>query len=530
MKRIFVMLVIGVLPMFIHAQNRIPEKGENIIFYPLNKDYIAANTEYDCFYATEQIAKKENVYTFKDKFRFNKNENQKTPASEIEGFTFNVLSKQTLSVKDKKVLLIFLRRIEDGKLLTMRIPYYIEKKSNHITNSFLLGRKYSFGITDIYINIPYINKDSLLHIKDAFLNKKVVYDYSIKNYETWRNRNDDLKLLMNKLNDTSISLSKPQMDSCIDIGFKSIEKHYIYQQLIVTNQQEDGKMYNVPMSYFVGEPAYCDTKNDGVFLFLPAFFKTKEEYVKEKIEKWKVSYIVEKFSGQKVYYGLQDKYIDNHNNRDYNAFENRNNLSNEIYNLSEGVYDCINFDVIKKHDTNRGDYDAIFAILKDDKGIEFRVPAIETIAGDNHLRDGKTKEFDKYFVLKSEADSIIRVRKEIALQQEVEAKNKYQTLTQKYGTKYATFLMDLNATTFNKFERCARKYGKNNAMLMINGKVRYGWTYEMCEESWGIPNSINRTTGVYGVSEQWVYELSYGNYYNMKCLYFENGVLTTIQD
>jgi hypothetical protein len=44
----------------------------------------------------------------------------------------------------------------------------------------------------------------------------------------------------------------------------------------------------------------------------------------------------------------------------------------------------------------------------------------------------------------------------------------------------------------------------------------------MVEESWGEPNNINKTSGSFGVHEQWVYKDQY--------LYFENGKLTTIQD
>lgn len=42
------------------------------------------------------------------------------------------------------------------------------------------------------------------------------------------------------------------------------------------------------------------------------------------------------------------------------------------------------------------------------------------------------------------------------------------------------------------------------------------------DSSWGKPNKINRTTTSNGVREQWVYG---GNY-----LYFQNGILTTIQN
>ena len=46
---------------------------------------------------------------------------------------------------------------------------------------------------------------------------------------------------------------------------------------------------------------------------------------------------------------------------------------------------------------------------------------------------------------------------------------------------------------------------------------------EVHASKWGKPKSVNRTTSAYGTREQWVY--GGGNY-----LYFENGVLTSIQN
>lgn len=48
-------------------------------------------------------------------------------------------------------------------------------------------------------------------------------------------------------------------------------------------------------------------------------------------------------------------------------------------------------------------------------------------------------------------------------------------------------------------------------------------TEEVLTKGWGKPNDINRTTTAYGVSEQWVYN-------GYKYLYFEDGILKTIQN
>ena len=68
-----------------------------------------------------------------------------------------------------------------------------------------------------------------------------------------------------------------------------------------------------------------------------------------------------------------------------------------------------------------------------------------------------------------------------------------------------------------------KKYGESTTNDILNGIVKLGWSKDMCREAWGNPKDINKTIGSYGVHEQWVYG---GDNY----LYFENGILTTIQN
>jgi hypothetical protein len=56
-------------------------------------------------------------------------------------------------------------------------------------------------------------------------------------------------------------------------------------------------------------------------------------------------------------------------------------------------------------------------------------------------------------------------------------------------------------------------------------RVQIGMTREQAIAGWGRPRDINRTSGSFGVHEQWVYG-EYGSGY----LYFEDGILTTIQN
>jgi hypothetical protein len=91
-----------------------------------------------------------------------------------------------------------------------------------------------------------------------------------------------------------------------------------------------------------------------------------------------------------------------------------------------------------------------------------------------------------------------------------------------YGNSKLQTLEAYNAEIVHN-NKLIKKYGAQNAKLILDGKVSRGFTKQMCIESWGEPNEINKTTGSYGVHEQWVYKR--GNY-----LYFENGILTTIQN
>lgn len=60
---------------------------------------------------------------------------------------------------------------------------------------------------------------------------------------------------------------------------------------------------------------------------------------------------------------------------------------------------------------------------------------------------------------------------------------------------------------------------------IVCGKVHIGMTAAQARAGWGAPSSINRSTYSFGVHEQWVY----GEYGGSGYLYFEDGVLTSMQ-
>lgn len=47
---------------------------------------------------------------------------------------------------------------------------------------------------------------------------------------------------------------------------------------------------------------------------------------------------------------------------------------------------------------------------------------------------------------------------------------------------------------------------------------------------WGLPNKVNNTTNAQGIRSQWIYPISVTNEYEVIYLYFQKGVLTTIQN
>lgn len=59
------------------------------------------------------------------------------------------------------------------------------------------------------------------------------------------------------------------------------------------------------------------------------------------------------------------------------------------------------------------------------------------------------------------------------------------------------------------------------------GRIVTGMSETHVRRSWGTPTKINRSTGSYGVHEQWVYEN--GSIGRSQYVYFQNGVVTSIQ-
>ena len=78
-----------------------------------------------------------------------------------------------------------------------------------------------------------------------------------------------------------------------------------------------------------------------------------------------------------------------------------------------------------------------------------------------------------------------------------------------------------------RLKALTEKYDESVAIRIMLGFYWNGMTTEMARESLGSPDEINKSSGTWGLHEQWVY--SEGRSKTIY-LYFENGVLTSWQD
>lgn len=97
-------------------------------------------------------------------------------------------------------------------------------------------------------------------------------------------------------------------------------------------------------------------------------------------------------------------------------------------------------------------------------------------------------------------------------------------LLQAYEAEQRRTVQQEQARLQAEFEAQRKSDAKAASIAKRKGGVTLGMTAVQVRASgWGVPQSVNRTTTAHGVHEQWVYG---GHNY----LYFENGVLTNIQN
>lgn len=97
----------------------------------------------------------------------------------------------------------------------------------------------------------------------------------------------------------------------------------------------------------------------------------------------------------------------------------------------------------------------------------------------------------------------------------------------KFGTEIAEHKDNMEQQEKEREIEKAERRESNERNRLIQEKASRGVTIGMTKEdvllsSWGTPSNIKKTVNAYGTSEQWVYD-------NYNYLYFDNGILTSIQ-
>jgi len=91
---------------------------------------------------------------------------------------------------------------------------------------------------------------------------------------------------------------------------------------------------------------------------------------------------------------------------------------------------------------------------------------------------------------------------------------------------YEAHLLELRQERFEVIRKNHPSWTIEDCELITDKKIRLGMTDEMVRLSWGRPSDINRSVGVWGVHEQWIYRIGE---YTRNYLYFRNGILTSWQ-
>ncbi len=132
----------------------------------------------------------------------------------------------------------------------------------------------------------------------------------------------------------------------------------------------------------------------------------------------------------------------------------------------------------------------------------------------------ENQEYGKYYIF---ADHLLSTQNHFMTLEQFNAHKAIQN--QKYAEAKARAEAEAKKRAewrAKQLQKLIDKYGEDIGYRIHNGEIWIGMTSTQCSESIGSPQRINRTTTMRGSREQWIYHSRY--------LYFENGILVTIQD
>lgn len=545
-------VVLLVLPTNTYSQHRIPNKGENIKFYPIVKEQRKIYKGYDCFFA-ENLACKDGRYYFKKKYRFKKGNDNLTPLEEIENYTFYVRNIKTVSVMNKQVMLIYLTRNEDGEKVVLRLQLESSRGNNFLSNAMFEYKKEYNGMSYVdngpryiyaveRINLAYINSDSLNTYKERYVQKDLVFYEKLDRSIDFSQRTSiekDFNEIVEIVNKKKHSFKEGTSYFCMGIGFAEVFEESLNKVPCMRLRTSVGEFIDIPLCYF-------NKKLSREIHLLPNFFITEDVYRAKKLAIYDLQPMIDKYVGKDVYYGL-DKTFTTERLKKCKTLG-----TNEYYKLLEGGYKCIDFIIdseFRKHFYYSKGYEKEYpyVVLEDSMGVKFKV-CIENETNNFKVNNS----FETYFTHKHVADSVIaereRVKFENALRQmkrlmdleeefgketgfllfgcSDEEVDRFRGLKKEFGEKYGLYLIKRSDEDVDRFRRLKKKYGALNAIAILGKSYAIGWTEDMVRESLGIPYDINRSVGSWGVHEQWIYKMDYETIY----IYFENGKVRSFQD
>lgn len=286
------------------SKHRIPSIGENIVFSPVAKEKRIIHTGYDCFYSEDLVYK--GGFKFKKNYRFRKNEEQLTPLSEIEDYTFLVRDVKTIVHANKLQLLIYLTRSGDEEKVILNLPLEGNSKNNFLTNVLLDINQYS---NVVRVSVPYINADSLRMYKECYIQKEVMlYNKQVENGRQleWGYLNN-----IAKINGKDRKVSKETVYRLVDIGFASYSKKTFREEPTAKLESENGEILYIPLTYYPSE-----NSNEMCYPFSSLFITKEEleriEYEKEIEKSQKINKLKEEFGEQygAILQGYNDKDLD----------------------------------------------------------------------------------------------------------------------------------------------------------------------------------------------------------------------------
>lgn len=525
MKNI-VLFVILMFSMFVNAQTRGLAIGEDVEFFPVNSTLKEQCEGYDCFYDTDK-SYKNHKFNEKAKNRFAAGMNKLTPFSEIEGHSFHVEQTQKYSKDGKaknEAYVAFLTR-EDGAKLILRVPFQPTDKCNDITKGMVIS---FYDVNDVKtrgVCIPFIQSDSLRQIK-KLIGKELVRNSKGKYYlgdsfTYMSNGKSATGYVLKTIIKNAQRLSENKGDmlgiffngariTIIDIVYKNVPQ-YTFVQPFAKVKCNTGTFYLPLFDYYGDGPSTVITN----YCLVDCF----EEYA-PLLEKFKEGLppVTKKLvPNLEVFYGRRKMFKKGDEKVHYVSCDSKN----YPYNLSTGTYkiEKIDFDC-----TIRNLELSIY--MKDSLNMLFVVPA--KVQQNNASAEYASSFYDAFY-LKSDIATLDSLKKEkeeawLALEKamkEIED-SEISSVAKKYGVKMGTYYRKLSISDRDTFRKAAFKWGAATAKDIVEGYVRIGWNKEKCRMSWGEPHDINTSIGIWGRHEQWCYHSSY--------LYFENGILTTIQN